>query len=109
MNSSSGSPEPEPIENKIALAIQNTLEPFVVSLLAALIAPSQCTQGIDRESDDQRRKAIETGRMLLEETRTRLRDSHNQIERISQELEAQKQQTTARACGGILLCQHEAW
>jgi hypothetical protein len=82
--------EPEPIEDRIARAIEETLEPFVVSLLAALIAPSQCAQGFDQERDDQRGKAIETGRMLLDETRKRLKGAHEEIERVGAALEAHK-------------------
>ena len=84
--------EPEPIEDRIARVITETLEPFVVSLLAALIAPSQCVQGIDRDSEDQRRRAIELGRMLLDESRTRLKAASDQIKLYGQALEAHKQQ-----------------
>lgn len=84
----------EPVEDGIARAIRETLEPFVVSLLAALIAPSQCVQGIDAEGDDQRRKAIEAGRMLLDETRTRIKEADSFFERHGAELssEAVKEQ-----------------
>jgi hypothetical protein len=84
--------QPEPLEDRIARAVSEALEPFVVSLLAALIAPSQCAQGIDQESEDQRRKAIMVGQMLLQESRKNLRDTSANIERYTQELEAQKQQ-----------------
>lgn len=80
MNGEAGSPEPEPIEDRIARAIGETLEPFVVSLLAALISPVQCAQGIDTEGDDQRRKAINAGRMLLDETRTRIKQANSFFE-----------------------------
>jgi hypothetical protein len=84
----------EPVEDRIARAIRETLEPFVVSLLAALITPSQCVQGIDAERDDQRRKAIEAGRMLLDETRTTIKEADSFFERHGAELssEAVKEQ-----------------
>ena len=91
MNSSLGSqPESEPIENRIARAIENALEPFVVSLLAALISPAQCAQGIDKESEDQRWKAITLGRLLLNETRENLRAAYPRIEQHALAMEAQR-------------------
>ena len=92
MSEEANTTESEPIQDRIARAIKESLEPFVVSVLAALISPTQCAQGIDSESEDQRRKAIEIGRMLLHETRTSLGDSYDRIERYRQELEVQKQQ-----------------
>jgi hypothetical protein len=92
-----GRPEPiEPLEERIARAVSEALEPFVVSLLAALIAPSQCAQGIDQESEDQRRKAIRLGQTLIDEARTGLREVSAQIARYGSELEAQKQQLEMR-------------
>jgi hypothetical protein len=86
-------PEPiEPLEDRIAPVISETLEPFVVSLLAALISPSQCVQGIDEERDDQRRKAIRLAQRLLSETRTNLQKYYADVARYTQGLEEQKQQ-----------------
>jgi hypothetical protein len=91
---SNGTPEsqPPPIEDRIARAIAETLEPFIVSLLAALIAPNQCAQGIDEERDDQRRKAIRLAQRLLSETRTSLQQYYADVARYTQGFEEQKQQ-----------------
>jgi hypothetical protein len=89
-----GSNQPEPLEDRIAHAIESALEPFVVSLLAALIAPSQCVQGIDQERDDQRRKAIELGRMLLNESPENLKSAYDRIEQYNLAMEAHRQKQT---------------
>ena len=90
---SGSQPEPvEPLEERIARAVENALEPFVVSLLAALLSPAQCVQGIERESEDQRWKAITLGRTLLNETRENLKAAYPRMEQYNLALATHKQQ-----------------